>query len=117
MAPKYENLQAWQLAHRHVLAIFRETERWPKREWYGLSSQLRRAAVSVVSNLVEGYSKPGKPEYRRYVNIAVGSFGESEYQLRLGHELGFVADDRNAELTEIQAELGRVLHGLSRSLR
>lgn len=117
MPAKYENLATWQFAHRFVIAVYRETDRWPKREWYGLASQLRRAAVSVVSNLVEGYAKPGKPEFRRHVNIAVGSFAESEYQLRLGHELGFVEPGRYADLTKLQSELGRCLHGLARSLR
>lgn len=117
MPAKYESLTTWQLAHRFVLAVFRETDRWPKREWYGLASQLRRAAVSVVSNLVEGHAKTGKPEYRKHVNITVGSFAEAEYQLRLGHELGFVEASRDAELNTLQSEPGRCLHGLARSLR
>jgi len=99
------------------LAIYRETEGWPKREWYGLSSQLRRAALSIASNIVEGSSRRGRPEYARFIQIALGSFGESEYQLRLGHELGFVSAERYKVLQAVLAELGKCLHGLARSLR
>lgn len=117
MAAHYESLRVWQFAHQLVLAVYRETERWPKREWYGLSSQVRRAALSIASNIVEGSSRRGRPEFHRFVQIALGSFGETEYQLRVGHELGLISLERYTALKKTLADAGRSLHVLARSLR
>jgi four helix bundle protein len=116
MGPKYEKLRAWQVAHEVTIALFCETEGWPKREWYGLAAHLRKTAVSIGSNLAEGSAKRGVPEYRRFVDIAIGSFNEAEYQLRLGKDLGYVREGRYAALKERFAELGRCLYGLARGL-
>ena len=117
MAPKYEQLRAWQVAHELTVAIFRETEGWPKREWYGLAAHLRKTTVSIGSNIVEGAAKRGIPEYRRFVDIALGSYNEAEYQFRLGRDLGFVAGERYEQLRARFDELGKCLYGLSKSLR
>ena len=94
MAPKYEQLRAWQLAHEVALGVCRETEEWPKREWYGLAPHLRKTVISIGSNIVEGQAKRGRAEYRRYIDIAIGSYNEAEFQLRLGKDLGFVTTER-----------------------
>lgn len=116
MAPRYEDLKAWQFAHALTVAVFRETETWPKREWYGLAAHLRKSATSIGSNLAEGANKRGAREYRRFVDIALGSYGETEYQLRLGKDLGFVAEERFVVLKGQMDELGRCLFGLARFL-
>ena len=116
MAPKYEQLRAWQVAHEITLVLFRETNGWPKREWYGLAAHLRKSAISIGSNLAEGSAKRGVREYRRYVDIAIGSYNEAEYQFRLGHELGFVAAADFHRIHERFDELGRCLYGLAKSL-
>ena len=113
----YERFKAWQLAHQLALAVYRETANWPKREWYGLAAQVRRASLSVPSNLAEGSAQRGPAELRRYVDISIGSLSETDYQLRLAHELGFVPDERWRALDQLVTELGKCLHGLSRSLR
>lgn len=113
----YERFKAWQLAHQFALAVFRETANWPKREWYGLAAQVRRSSLSVPSNLAEGSAKRGPAEFRRYVDIAIGSLSEAEYQLRIAHELGFLADQTWKTLDELVSEIGKCLHGLSRALR
>lgn len=116
MAPKYERLRAWQLAHAVALGVFKETEGWPKREWYGLAAHLRKTVVSIGSNIVEGQAKRGRAEYRRYVDIAIGSYNEAEFQLRLGNDLGFVTQERFETLHVTLDELGRCLYGLAKSL-
>lgn len=116
MAPKYEKLRAWQLAREVAISVFRETEGWPKREWYGLAAHLRKTVISIGSNIVEGQAKRGRAEYRRYVDIAIGSYNEAEFQFRLGKDLGFVPDDRFKTLQARFDELGRCLYGLAKSL-
>ena len=116
MPAKYEQLRAWQIAHEIALKLYRETESWPKREWYGLAAHLRKTATSIPSNLAEGSAKRGKAEFRNYVDIAIGSYAEAEYQLRLGHELGFLPIDRHTALKLRFDELGRCLYDLVRSL-
>jgi four helix bundle protein len=104
-------------AHALVLRIYAVTESWPASERYGLSSQIRRAAVSVPTNLAEGVAKPGSAELRRYVNIAIGSRSELKYLLRLASDLGYVSAADGPELSEACEEVGRLLWGLCRSLR
>lgn len=116
MPAPYERVRAWQVAHEVALLIFRETEAWPKREWYGLAAHLRKSVTSVPSNLAEGCAKRGKAEYRKFVDIAIGSYNETEYQLRLGRDLGFIPVERHAELIGRLNELGKCLYGLVRSL-
>ena len=116
MAPRYEQLRAWQLAHAITLEVYRETELWPKREWYGLAAHVRKSATAIGSNLAEGACKHGVREYRRFVDIALGSFGETEYQLRLGHDLGYLAAEKFAALSIQLGELGKCLYGRARFL-
>ena len=112
----YERFEAWKLAHKLAISVVNETTDWPKREWYGLAAQVRKASISVPSNIVEGSAKRGPAEFRRYVDIAVGSLAETEYQLRLARELGFMPEQRWQPLDDLVTETGKLLHGLSRSL-
>ena len=84
----HERLKAWELCHELVLGVYRQTERWPLQERYGLTSQIRRAAVSAPTNLAEGAAKHGRREFRRYVDIALGSVAETAYLLRLAKDWG-----------------------------
>ena len=113
----YERFTAWQLAHRLAIDVHHATAHWPKREWYGLAAQVRRASVSVSSNIVEGSAKRGRAEFRRSVDIAIGSLAETEYQLRVARELRFMTEEQWRTLDSLISELGKCLHGLSRSLR
>ncbi len=98
-----------------VIAIYDMSARFPREERYSLTAQLRRAVVSVPSNLAEGHQL-GTRSYRRSIRIALGSLAEVETQIELGRRLGFVTDDAVAAVLEAAGELRRVLHGLDRSL-
>jgi four helix bundle protein len=87
----HERFQAWKLCHELVLAVYRSTEKWPAQERYGLTSQIRRAAVSAPANIAEGAAKHGSREFRRYVDIALGPLGETSYLLTLARDLKLVS--------------------------
>jgi len=86
----YRDLVAWQEAMRLVKLVYRLTMNWPREEQYGLTSQLRRAAVSVPSNIAEGYGRRATQGFIRFLNIAHGSLMEVETQLQIGFELQFL---------------------------
>lgn len=86
----YERLDAWNSAHRLVLLVYQATKSWPTRELYGLTSQTRRAAFSVAANIAEGSAKKGSREFRRYLDISLGSFAELRYALRLARDLNLL---------------------------
>jgi len=113
----HTKLRAFILADELVIQIYQLTQKFPKDEMYGLTSQMRRAAVSVPSNLVEGCTREGEVEYLRFLEIAFGSLRELHYQLSLANRLGycdstlFLACDANS------VETGKVLASLIRSIR
>lgn len=113
----YQDLKVWQLGVQLALAVYRLTAKFPKSEQYGITNQLRRAAVSIASNIAEGHARKSQPELHRYLNIAKGSLAELETQLIIARELGF------ADRPEIETILGmaenesRMLSGLLRSVR
>ena len=88
----------------------------PPDERFGLTAQMRRAAVSIASNIVEGSMRPGKPEFRRFLGIAIASFNELRYQLRLCEELAYLPPEELATLTAAVDHAGRLVWGLYRSL-
>jgi four helix bundle protein len=85
----FRDLIVWQKAHQFVLLVYQYTELFPKNEIYGLISQIRRAAVSIAANIVEGFKKKTKPDKVRYFNIAQGSLEECRYYLILVKDLGY----------------------------
>lgn len=99
---KFQELIVWQKAHQFVLSIYKYTESFPKSETYGLSSQFRRAAVSIAANIAEGYKKKGLADKARFFNIAQGSLEECQYYLILASDLGF------GDVTEKQSLLDEV---------
>ena len=88
----HERLRAWSAAHAVVLQVYRSTESWPKRETYGLVAQARRAAFSTAANIAEGAAKRGNREFRRFLDIAIGSTGELCYVLRVARDLEFFSE-------------------------
>jgi four helix bundle protein len=88
-AKTFEDLVVWQKAHQFVLAVYRLSRTFPRSETYGLSSQFRRAAVSIAANIAEGFRKRGKADKLRFLNIAQGSLEESRYYLILAHDLEY----------------------------
>ncbi len=88
-AKTFEVLLVWQKAHQFVLEVYKLTKGFPKSEIYGLTSQFRRAAVSIPANIVEGFKKRSKLDKVRFMNIAQGSLEESRYYLLLARDLGY----------------------------
>ena len=105
-ARSFRNLLVWRKAHELVLAVYAFTAAFPKTETYGLSLQMRRAAVSVPANIAEGFRRRGKPEKARFMNIAEGSLEESRYYLILAQDLGY---GDTAKLTGLLEEVSRML--------
>ena len=88
-AKSFQDLIVWQKAHAFVLNVYGWTEDFPRRELYGLTSQLRRAAVSIPANIAEGFKKRGPKDKLRFLNIAQGSLEETRYYLILAQDLGY----------------------------
>lgn len=113
----FKKLMVWEKAHAFALAVYQTTKGFPKDELYGLTSQLRRAAVSIPSNLAEGCGRGGNAELARFCDISMGSACESEYQLLLAKDLNYVCPESHSALTEQVNEVQRMLTGLAKSLR
>ena len=112
-AKTFRDLLVWQRAHAFVLAVYKATARFPGREIYGLTSQMRRAAISIAANIAEGFAKRGKADKVRFMNIAEGSLEESRYYLLLSQDLGYGS---TGELMELLNEVGRLLKAYSRAI-
>jgi four helix bundle protein len=108
-AARFEDLIVWQKMHALTLSIYTVTRSFPKEELFGLSAQMRRAAVSVGANIAEGFSKKGKPDKARYMNVAQGSLEEVRYYFILARDLGYLSPS-HAGLPDVD-EVGRLLGG------
>ncbi len=111
-AKSFQDLVVWQKAHKFVLGIYKATAGFPKEEAYGLTSQIRRASVSVPANIAEGFKKTGKADKIRYYNIAQGSLEECRYYLLLAKDLGYCD---SVTLYENAEEISKLLAGYIRS--
>lgn len=96
----FRDLQVWHKAHRLVLDAYRATNSFPKQEMFGLTSQTRRAAVSIAANIAEGCGKRGNGKFQRFLNIATGSASELEYHILLARDLGFLALSEHDRLNQ-----------------
>jgi four helix bundle protein len=112
----FRKLLVWQKSHQLVLQIYKHTEKFPKHETFGLTSQLRRAIVSVPANIAEGYAAGGKGQFGRYLDIAQGSLAEVEYYLILAQDLTYVSPSQYDQTESLRAEAGFLLHRLIESL-
>lgn len=113
----HTKLKAFKMADELVSLVYQATSAFPKEEMYGLTSQMRRSAVSVPSNIVEGCARDSQADYLRFLIIAFGSLRELHYQLDLSKRLGFLSD-HNSPLIEIKIiETEKILNGLIRALR
>ena len=116
MPESYEKLVAWQKAMDMVTKIYEAAREFPREEMYGLTSQLRRAAVSVASNIAEGKGRLTVGEYRHFLGQARGSLLEAATQIRIAQNLNFFTQPQAEELLDATDETGRVLNGLIASL-
>jgi len=108
----HRDLEVWQKSMQFVTALYHETEVFPRHELYGLTNQLRRAAVSVPSNIAEGCGRNSKKEFHQFLSLARGSLLEVETQVEIARNLGYLPDERFRELLAKSNEIGRMLNGL-----
>ena len=113
---RYEDLKVWQLSHQLALEARGLALRFPREERYELTSQLRRALLSVPANLVEGSGLWGPKGFLRHVRIAIGSLREVEYLLRFAHDASYIDDQLFGELTARVGHVRILLHRLAKSL-
>ena len=113
----HTKLRAFELADQLALAVYEATRSFPKDEQFGLTSQMRRAAVSYASNIVEGCARNSESDYLRFLDMAYGSVREVEYQASLARKLGYLAAGAYASLRDRSVETSKVLGALIRSLR
>lgn len=113
----YRNLIVWQEADKLAFDVYKITKEFPREEMFGLISQMRRAAVSVPANIVEGYSRSSKKEKLQFYNIAKGSLTELEYYLDFSFKLDYMNREEHNKLTELRNKVGRLLGGFIKSTK
>ncbi len=111
-----EGLEVFNKSHHLVLDVYKATAKFPGEEKFGLVPQMRRAAVSIVANLIEGSERVGRLEYRRFVSIAKGSAGELRYYFLLTKDLGYISVEAYLLFRGRIDEIGKMLSGLAKSL-
>ena len=117
MARDYRDLRVFGLADELVIEVYRISRGFPKEEVFGLTSQMRRAAVSVVANIVEGSHRRSEAEFLNFLNIALGSAGELGYYITLAHRLGYMDGSAADALSESQDHCVKALQSLMSSIR
>lgn len=115
MEKGYKNLITWKKADELARKVYLESKKFPKDELYGMTSQLRRAAISVPTNIVEGYGRQGKNELRQFVRIALGSLSETEYLLEFCFNLKYLSRDAYDELEKLRKDTGAFLWNFYKS--
>ncbi len=110
MTFRFEEVIAWQRAHMFVLAVYRITKGFPSEEVYGLTSQFRRAAVSVEANIAEGYKKLSKADKLRFMNISQGSIEECRDYLLLSRDLQYIDEQQFSELFVLMEDASKMLY-------
>jgi four helix bundle protein len=116
MGESYKDLQVWQRSVQMSVAIYRLTIAFPKEETFGLSSQLRRAGVSVASNIAEGYARNSTGEYKQFLGMARGSNSEAQTQLIIARELGFGSSLSLDKAEGLSNEVGKMMAAILRNL-
>lgn len=113
----HRNLRAFQLADELVLEVYRATKAFPKDEMFGLTSQLRRAAVSIASNIVEGCARQSQADFVRFLDMAFASTREVEFQLSIAARLEYLSAELATSMNDKVVETSKVTYGLLKSLR
>jgi len=113
----FRSLQVWEKAHRFALEIYKATQDFPREERYGLTSQLRRAAASIPTNIAEGCGRGTEGELAQFFQIAVGSASEIEYLLQLSHDLKYLDSHRQGNLAHQVVEVRKMLISFIQTLR
>ncbi len=111
----FRDLDAWKEGHKLVLAIYRITKDFPKEEIFGLVSQMRRCAVSITSNIAEGFSRQSYKEKVQFYSIAQGSVTELQNQLIIACDVGFITKEKFSEIIEQSVKVHKITNGLIKS--
>jgi len=114
---KFRDLKVWEHAHQLTLEVYKVTNAFPKDELYGLTSQIRRACSSIPTNIAEGCGKDGDAEFNRFLQIAMGSSSELEYELQLAKDLKYLTNDDFLRLDAKLIEVRKMLNGLIQRVR
>jgi four helix bundle protein len=112
----YTDLLAWQKAMDLIESVYKVAKEFPKEELFGLTSQLRRAAISIPSNIAEGQGRNSRGDFRRYLSIAHGSIRELETHIHIATRLGYIGEPQRQAMLSQCGEVGRLVRGLSNSL-
>ena len=112
----FRELKVWHKAHSLTLDVYRATKSFPREELYSLTNQIRRAAVSIGANIAEGAGKDSRPEFSRFLQIAMGSASELEYQLLLSRDLGYLVPEIYEQLSQRVVETKKMLSGFMQYL-
>ena len=113
----FRQLKVWEKPHQLALAVYKATKAFPKEELYGLTSQIRRSSMSIPTNIAEGCGRNTDADFARFLQMAMGSASETEYQLILAHDLGFLPQDSYEKLRNEAEEVKRMLASLLKTLR
>jgi four helix bundle protein len=116
-AVKFTDLDVWQIGHELVVAIYRHTKKWPNDEQFGLTSQIRRAAVSITSNISEGFSRTTKADKRHFYTMSHGSLTELQNQLLIARDVGYLQESDFTVLADKTVITHKLLTGLIKSLK
>ncbi|MBI5220377.1 MAG: four helix bundle protein [Candidatus Liptonbacteria bacterium] len=111
------DLYAWQKGHALVLAVYRATEKFPAKEIFGLVSQLRRAVISITSNIAEGFSRSSLKEKMNFYHISLGSLTEVQNQLLIARDVGYLSAVEYEQLFELTVEVSKIINGLIKASR
>jgi four helix bundle protein len=106
---RWQKLEVWKHSDELAFLVYKATKDFPKEEVYGITSQVRRAALSIPTNIVEGYSRKGDKELARFVNISLGSLAETKYLLYFSNRLGYFEKNKYSKLKEGYNKLGKLL--------
>lgn len=117
MLKSYKELKVWKKAYKLTLQVYKITSDFPKSELYGLTSQMRRSALSIPTNIAEGYMRGHSKEYLQFLWIAYGSTGELETCLLISHDLGFIRDDDFGKVYSLHQEVAKMLFSLIKSIK
>jgi four helix bundle protein len=113
----YKKLKVWEKAHKLAMEIYRVSNKFPKEELYGLTSQIRRSAFSISLNIVEGHASISKKEFLNFLNISNRSLVETEYLLEIMKELNFISDTEYQRLDKMRCEVGIMLNAFTKSIK
>lgn len=113
----FRDLQVWQLSKEIAKDIYLYTQQFPRQETYGLVQQVRRAAISIPSNIAEGHARASRKEFLHFLSIAIGSLAEVETQIELSIDLGYLGASDMVLLNQKMNQLGRMIRALTVSLK